>query len=68
MKDATYFEVPVSSGIVRKEVIWNNYIIRKEVIWNKYPNGTINIDGFKYIGYSIKDAVSRWRKQNPINH
>ena len=28
-------------------------------------NGTINIDGFKYVGYSISDAIKHWRKKNP---
>lgn len=49
------FENPISSGKIRKGV-W----------WFKYKNGTINILRDKYIFYSIKDAVKKWRKDNPI--
>lgn len=40
--------------------------IRKNVFLNKYRNGLININGQKFIGYSIKDAVKIYRQNNPI--
>lgn len=48
------FSTPVSKGKVRNGVYWY-----------KYQNGTIVINGNKFIDYSIKDAISRWRKKNP---
>ena len=30
----------------------------------KYPNGCIKIDGQKYIGYSITEAIKLFRKKN----
>lgn len=28
----------------------------------KYPNGTINIDGHKFIGYSMTEAIKQYIK------
>jgi hypothetical protein len=39
--------------------------VRKGVTAYRYPNGTINIAGEKYIGYSMTDAISLWRKKHP---
>ncbi len=39
--------------------------VRTDVYAYKYRNGTINIDGSKYVFYSIKDAIAKWRKENP---
>lgn len=50
------FETPLKTGKIR-----NN------VYYHKFGNGTININGSKFCGYSIKDAVKIWRKRNPIN-
>lgn len=49
------FENPISTGKVR-----NN------TFWYKYRNGMILIEGTKYYLYSIKEAVYKWRKANPI--
>ena len=38
--------------------------VRNGVNWEQYRNGIINIAGQKYSGYSIKEAVYLWRKQN----
>jgi hypothetical protein len=38
--------------------------IRNGVFAYKYPNGTININGEKFIFYSIKDAIKIWRSRN----
>ncbi len=40
--------------------------IRNNVYWRKYSNGTININGEKFLFYTIKEAVRIWRKTNPI--
>lgn len=48
------FENPIASGKVRKGIYWY-----------KYANGCINIDGQQYHFYTIKEAVSKWRKNNP---
>lgn len=50
------FSTPIAKGKVRNGVNWY-----------KYSNGTININGTKYLCYTVKDAVKTWRKQNPIN-
>ena len=41
--------------------------IRKGIYYHRYANGTINIMGEKFIGYSIKDAVRIWRRKHPKN-
>ena len=48
------FNTPLRSGKVRKGVYYH-----------QYNTGVINIMGAKYVGYSIKDAVSLYRKQYP---
>lgn len=53
MNNVDLFDTPICSGKVRNGV-W----------YHKYRNGTINIMGKQYVGYSIKDAVSIWRKNN----
>lgn len=41
--------------------------VRINVFAYKYPNGTININGTKFLGgYSIKDAIRIWRRNNPL--
>lgn len=42
--------------------------VRTNVFAYKYPNGTINIEGTKYFGYTIKDAIRIWRKDNPLKY
>ena len=49
------FETPISKTKVRQDV----YAY-------KYRNGVININGEKFIFYSIKDAIKLWRSKNPI--
>ena len=39
--------------------------VRKNVFACLYANGEINIDGRKYIGYSMTEAIARFRKQYP---
>ena len=50
------FDKPIRSGK-----------IRKGVYYHQYKNGVININGTQYSMYSIKDAVKKWRKDNPLN-
>ena len=49
------FDTPVRSGK-----------IRNGVYYHQYRNGIINIMGEKFIGYSIKEAVKKWRKKFPL--
>jgi hypothetical protein len=53
MKNINLFETPIRSGK-----------IRKDVYYHQYRNGTININGEKFLLYSIKEAVKIWRKNN----
>ena len=55
MSNIDLFSTPISSGK-----------IRKNVSWYKYGNGTININGSKFIDYPIKEAVKKWRANNPL--
>ena len=48
------FETPIKSKVVRFGVIAH-----------KYRNGTININGQKYIGYSMTEAIKIYRKKFP---
>lgn len=46
-----------------------NTPIRKRKVRNgiyayQYSNGTININGSKYLFYSLTDAIRAWRKAN----
>lgn len=50
------FENPVSQTKVRNNV----FALR-------YSNGTININGQKFIGYSIKEAIKIWRQRQKQN-
>lgn len=56
MTNVDLFESPIRSGKVRKDV-W----------YHQYRNGVINIMGQKYSGYTIKEAISLFRKQFPYN-
>lgn len=38
--------------------------VRNGVYAYKYSNGVININGEKYLEYSIKDAIKKWRSKN----
>lgn len=38
--------------------------VRQDVTAYKYPNGTININGEKYIGWSMTDSIRLWRSKN----
>jgi hypothetical protein len=55
MINVDLFDTPIRSGK-----------IRNGVYYHQYRNGVINIMGEKYLYYSIKEAVSRWRKKKPI--
>jgi hypothetical protein len=37
--------------------------VRNGIYAYKYANGTINIDGEKYVGYSIKEAIKIYRHE-----
>jgi len=37
--------------------------VRDGIFAYKYQNGTININGSKYLNYSIKNAIKLWRQQ-----
>jgi hypothetical protein len=39
--------------------------VRNGVYAYKYRNGVINIAGSKYALYSMKDAIKKWRTNNP---
>ena len=54
--DFDLFETPVKQ---RK--------VRKDVIAYQYRNGTININGEKYVCFSMTEAISKYRKDFPIN-
>jgi len=38
--------------------------VRNGIFAYKYPNGCVNIQGEKYFGYSINDAIKLWRTKN----
>lgn len=40
--------------------------VRVGVIAHKYPNGIININGEKYSGYSMSEAITKYRQKFPI--
>jgi len=42
--------------------------VRKGVTAYKYPNGVINIEGHKYLLFSMTDAIKKWRKDNPVSN
>lgn len=48
------FDTPVKQRPVRKGV--SAYL---------YRNGTINIEGTKFVMYSMTEAIKVWRQQNP---
>ena len=50
------FETPIAS---RK--------VRNGIYAYMYRNGVININGSKYLEYSLTEAITTWRKQNPKN-
>jgi hypothetical protein len=37
--------------------------VRNGIYAYKYANGTINIEGKKYVGYSIKEAIKIYRHE-----
>ena len=40
--------------------------VRKGVEAHQYRNGTINIDGQKYVMYSMTEAIKKYRKDFPL--
>lgn len=40
--------------------------VRNGVTAYQYKNGTININGKKYVMYSMTEAIKKFRKDNPI--
>jgi len=55
MNNVDLFNTPIRSGK-----------IRNGVYYHQYRNGIINIQGEKYSFYTIKEAVSIWRKKHPL--
>jgi|CryBogDrversion2_11_1035321.scaffolds.fasta_scaffold04764_2 hypothetical protein len=55
MNNIDLFDTPIRSGK-----------IRKGVYYHQYKNGVINIQGEKYVYYSIKEAIKRWRNKHPL--
>lgn len=49
------FETPISK---RK--------VRQGIYAYKYRNGTVNIDGTKYLFYPIEEAIKIWRSHNKL--
>lgn len=39
--------------------------VRNGVVAHKYRNGTININGKKYVGWSMTDAIKLYRQEFP---
>ena len=39
--------------------------VRKGVVAHKYRNGTININGQKYVGWSMTNAIRKYRQEFP---
>ena len=54
MNNVDLFDTPIRSGKVRNGVYYH-----------QYGNGVINIQGEKFCEYSIKDAISLYRKKFP---
>lgn len=50
--------------------LFNTPIRKKKVIDGiyayQYHNGIININGSKYLGYSMTYAIAKWKKDNKI--
>jgi len=48
--------------------LFNNPIktkkVRNGIFAYQYANGTININGTKFLCYSLSDAIKIWRKNN----
>ena len=38
--------------------------VRKGIYAHKYANGTININGTKFLCYTMNEAIKAWRKVN----
>lgn len=51
------FETPIKSKKVRNGVFAHSY-----------KNGTINIDGQKYVGYSMTEAIKKFRQKFPARN
>ena len=41
--------------------------VRNDIIAYQYRNGTININGQKYVMYSMTDAIKKYRADFPYN-
>ncbi len=39
--------------------------VRNGIYACSYANGTINIDGIKYLYYSMTEAIKKYRQQHP---
>ena len=49
------FESPIRTKVVRNGIVARQYI-----------NGTVNINGETYIGWSLSDAIAMYRKKFPV--
>jgi hypothetical protein len=57
MTNTDLFSTPITS---RK--------VRKGIYAHKYPNGTININGVKFLCYTMNEAIKAWRKANQLTN
>jgi hypothetical protein len=55
MSNVDLFETPIKSVKVRNGIYAH-----------QYKNGVININGAKYVCYSMTDAIRKYREENPI--
>jgi len=42
--------------------------VRHNVYAYQYRNGTININGTKYLEYTMAEAIKLWRTNNPLKN
>jgi hypothetical protein len=56
MIHSSLFDSPIRKGKIRGDV-W----------YFQYRNGSIDIAGEKYVGYSIREAIKKWREKHPLN-
>lgn len=59
MTDSLIIQVDIFAMTAKKKEV------RKGVIAYQYRNGQINIDGKKYLGYSMTGAIKEYRKTFP---
>ena len=58
MKNKNYFMNDLFETPIRKRKVRNG------IYAYQYRNGTININGTKFLMYTMADAIKAWRKAN----